>query len=111
MSVIPQALMPFYNNVAGLRQFRGAISTGVQIPKFAHLAARLHLRTSKQGTPSNFINPVWLWILNSLYAKLGKTSATPAKHLDIEVADLLPQGVPVEAEQIRGANLIAACCR
>src|SRR5687767_2555596 len=32
----------------------------------------------------------------------------PADHLDLQIADLLAQGVAVEAEQGRGADLVAA---
>ena len=35
-------------------------------------------------------------------------SAAAAEHLDVEVADLLAQGVAVEAEQLGGPDLVAA---
>src|SRR6185312_14721513 len=38
-------------------------------------------------------------------------SAPGADHLDVEVADLLAQCVAVDAEEIGGANLVAARCR
>src|SRR6185369_9558646 len=37
--------------------------------------------------------------------------AAAAKHLDVEIADLLAQRVAVDAEQIGGADLVAACRR
>ncbi len=60
------ALMLLYNNVAELRQIRGA---------------------------------------KTRICYLGSAAA---EDLDVEVADLLAKGVAVDAEQIRGADLIAA---
>ena len=60
------ALMLLYNNVAELRQIRGAKR------RFGYLG-----------------------------------SAAP-ENLDVEVADFLAQGIAVDAQQIRGADLIAA---
>src|SRR5262249_39558014 len=70
-------LMLLYNNVAGLRQFRGAPSRAV--------ADRHH---------SN--------------ARIKNASAATAEDLNIEIADFLPQGIAINPEQIRRADLVTA---
>ena len=60
------ALMLLYNNVAELRQIRGA----------------------KRG--------------------FSYRASVAAENLDVEIADLLAQGIAVDAQQICGADLIAA---
>src|SRR5262249_56792971 len=41
-------------------------------------------------------------------ARPAPASAAAPKHLDVEVADLLAQGVAIDPEQVGGADLVAA---
>src|SRR5258708_6928120 len=38
-----------------------------------------------------------------------RASAAGAENLNVEIADLLAQGIAIDAEEVRGADLVAAC--
>ena len=83
----PPPVMLLYNNVAQLRQLLGGLGSLGRRP------------------------PITTGAVLSLYRFLRRLTAAGAINLDVQIADLLPQGVAVDAEQIGGADLIAASCR
>jgi hypothetical protein len=95
MRVLPAVessrLMQSYNNVAELRHFRGAFCT-----RNAAATRNCALRGSCRGA----IRGIWT----------QRGSAAGSVDLDVEVADLLAQGIAVEAEQIRRPDLVAPGC-
>src|SRR5580693_8555598 len=48
------------------------------------------------------------WNVRARARRDGGFSAAAAKNLDVEIADLLAQGVAVDAEKVGGPNLVAA---
>src|SRR5436305_14684736 len=83
MASASSGLMHSYHNVAELRRFRGVGAVQRRSPTAASVG----------GSAAQPAEPL----------------GTAAVHLDIEVANLLPQRVAVEAQQVRGADLVAPC--
>src|SRR5437016_3568182 len=109
--------MHLYNNVAELRQFRGRQSEMLPIGTGA-LAV---IPGRAKGASPESITTAWAYGFRARRFAARRNdggevrgnrpkrgSPAAAEHLNVEIADLLAQGVAVDAEQVGGADLVAA---